>query len=45
MCLIIFFVIFGVVVVIYVIEDVKMVKGFRFLGVGYNILKGNFDGG
>ena len=45
MCLITFLVTLGVAVVTHATEDVKTAKGLRFLGVGYNILKGNPDGG
>ena len=45
MCLITFLVTLGVAVVTHATEDVKTAKGLRFLGVGYNILRGNPDGG
>lgn len=45
MCLITFLIILGVAVVTHSTGDVNTAKGLRFLGVGYNILKGNPDGG
>ena len=46
MCLITFLITLGVAVVTHATEDdVHTAKGLRFLGVGYNILKGNPDGG
>ena len=45
MCLITFLITLGVAVVTHATEDVGTAKGLRFLGVGYNILKGNPDGG
>lgn len=45
MCLIAFLITLGVAVVIHATEAVDTAKGLRFLGVGYNILKGNPDGG
>lgn len=45
MCLITFLIILGVAVVTHATGDVNTAKGLRFLGVGYNILKGNPDGG
>lgn len=44
MCLITFLIILGVAVVTHSTGDVNTAKGLRFLGVGYNILKGNPDG-
>ena len=45
MCLITFLIILGVAVVTHSTGHVNTAKGLRFLGVGYNILKGNPDGG
>lgn len=45
MCLIAFLITLGVAVVIHATEAVDTAKGLGFLGVGYNILKGNPDGG
>lgn len=45
MCLIAFLTTLGVAVVIHATEAVDTAKGLRFLGVGYNILKGSPDGG
>ncbi|XP_068755958.1 uncharacterized protein [Montipora capricornis] len=45
MCLITFLITLGVAVVTHATKDVETAKGLRFLGVGYNILKGNPDGG
>ena len=45
MCLITFLITLGVAVVTHATEDVDTAKGLRFLGVGYNILEGNPDGG
>ncbi|XP_068753813.1 uncharacterized protein [Montipora capricornis] len=45
MCLITFLITLGVAVVTRATEDVDTAKGLGFLGVGYNILKGNPDGG
>ena len=45
MCPITFLITLVVAVVTHATEDVKTAKGLRFLGVGYNILKGNPDGG
>ena len=45
MCLITFLIILGLAVVTHATGDVNTAKGLRFLGVGYNILKGNPDGG
>ncbi|XP_068753764.1 uncharacterized protein [Montipora capricornis] len=46
MCLITFLITLGVAVVTHATEDdVDTAKGLRFLGVGYNILTGNPDGG
>lgn len=46
MHLTIFLITLGVAVVTYAsANNVAPAKGFRFLGVGYNILKGNPDGG
>lgn len=40
-----FLITLGVAVVTHATQDVATAKGLRFLGVGYNILKGNPDGG
>ena len=45
MCLTALFITLGVAVVTHATEDVATAKGLRFIGVGYNILKGNPDGG
>lgn len=45
MCLTAFFITLGVAVVTHATEDVATAKGLKFIGVGYNILKGNPDGG
>ena len=45
MCLTALFITLGVAVVTRATEDVATAKGLRFIGVGYNILKGNPDGG
>ncbi|XP_068700258.1 uncharacterized protein [Montipora capricornis] len=44
MCLITFLITLGVAVVTHATKDVGTAKGLRFLGVGYNILRGNPDG-
>ena len=44
MCPITFLITLVVAVVTHATEDAKTAKGLRFLGVGYNILKGNPDG-
>lgn len=45
MHLTIFLIILGVAVVTHASQNVTTAKGLRFLGVGYNVLKGNPDGG
>ena len=45
MHLTIFLITLGVAVVTHASKDVTKAKGLRFLGVGYNVLKGNPDGG
>jgi len=45
MCLTAFLIALGVAVVTHATEDVATAKGLRFVGVGYNILKGNPDAG
>ena len=45
MCLIAFLIALGVAVFTHASDDVETAKGLRFLGVGYNVLKGNPDGG
>ena len=44
MYLITFLITLGVAVVTHATKDVDTAKGLRFLGVGYNILRGNPDG-
>lgn len=41
----IFLIILGVGVVTHSSQDVKTAKGLKFIGVGYNLLKGNPQGG
>ena len=45
MCLITFLITLVAAVVTHATKNVETAKGLRFLGVGYNILKGNPDGG
>ena len=45
MHLTVFLIVLGVAVVTHASQNVTTAKGLRFLGVGYNVLKGNPDGG